>query len=237
MWLFYSPFHSFVHKVRVVAHEAGLDGDVELVASFPFRNLDGDWVRGQYDTGALNPLGEVPFLVLDDGTVLYSSQVVVDYLARGTPLLPQDDRTRFDCLRRLALGDGLFYSAVQISMELWQPENERRAALFERLWPKIERGFAAIDAGLAESRAFDVGDAGLLQGISYVDCRPVETQGPAAFLDDWRGRWPRLADWYDTACERPSVSAHLRQPVTFDTGPERHAQVIADAMELQRARN
>ena len=55
--LFYSPFHRFVHKALVAIHEAGLVDAVELVPSFPFRNVNGEWVEGQYDLNQLNPLG------------------------------------------------------------------------------------------------------------------------------------------------------------------------------------
>ena len=67
MYLFYSPFHDFAHKVLIAIHENGLRERVTTVPTFPFRNLQREWVRGQYDVSALNPLGTVPFLVLDDG--------------------------------------------------------------------------------------------------------------------------------------------------------------------------
>ena len=45
MLLFYSPFHRFVHKVLVAIHETGLVDAVELVPTFPFRNVEGVWVE------------------------------------------------------------------------------------------------------------------------------------------------------------------------------------------------
>ncbi len=140
MRLFYSPFHRFVHKVLVVAHEAGLWEPLVTVPTFPFRNLEGEFVSGQYDISPLTPLGKVPCLALDDGTVLYGSQTIVEYLdslSPGEPLYPAGGKARWDALRRLTLGDTLFECAVQLSMEMWLPADQRRPALFEWLWPKI----------------------------------------------------------------------------------------------------
>ena len=36
MKLFYSPFHTFVHKVLVTAHECGHWDQLERIATFPF---------------------------------------------------------------------------------------------------------------------------------------------------------------------------------------------------------
>ena len=42
MKLFYSPFHTFIHKVLVTAHEAGLWDQIEFVPTYPFKNRDGE---------------------------------------------------------------------------------------------------------------------------------------------------------------------------------------------------
>jgi hypothetical protein len=51
---FYSPLHRFVHNVLVAIRETGLEDDVELVPIFPFRNVCGDWIEGQYDALSRN---------------------------------------------------------------------------------------------------------------------------------------------------------------------------------------
>ena len=57
-----------------------------------------------------NPLSKIPTLVLDDGTVLYDSPVICEYLDSlhaGRKLVPADGKERMTALRRQALGDGL----------------------------------------------------------------------------------------------------------------------------------
>ena len=66
MILFYSPIHGFIHKVLVVAHEAGLADRLEIAPTYPLRE--------GHDITALNPLNKVPTLALDDGRALYGSQ-------------------------------------------------------------------------------------------------------------------------------------------------------------------
>ena len=54
MQLFYSPFHTFVHKVLVTAHECGHWGDLERIATFPFKNLNGEDQGDAYSLAAIN---------------------------------------------------------------------------------------------------------------------------------------------------------------------------------------
>ena len=71
MKLFYSPFHTFIHKVLVTAHEAGLWDEITFVPTYPFKKRDGEDQRDAYYIAALNPLDKVPTLALDSGQVVY----------------------------------------------------------------------------------------------------------------------------------------------------------------------
>lgn len=239
MKLFYSPFHNFIHKVLVVAHEAGVADTLERVPTFPFRNCDGEWVAGRYDISMLNPLAKVPFMTLDDGTALYSSQVVVEYLdslSGGNKLYPASGRERFDALRRLALGDAVFESAVQMVMEGWREPHDQRADLYAWLWPKIVRSYDQAEREPTGGRRFDIGDVGMLQGVSFVDSWASGNEDiPGNPCSAWRGRWPRLADWFARSIERPSVAWHYQKPYEGDMSAENHAAAVAEVLELQAA--
>lgn len=236
MKLFYSPFHDFVHKVLVVIHEAGIRDRIEFVPSFPFRNLDGEWVTGQYDTSALNPLGKVPFLTLDNGDALYSSQVVVEYLdgLGGNPLYPASGSERFDALRRLSMGDAVFDFAVQMSMEGWRAPEQRRPDLYEWLWPKIERSLGACEREAAEWSTWDIGHVGLLQGISYLDAWATGRDDiPGNCAIDWKTGWPRVAAWFEKQIRRESVQSHYRQTYTGDTSPDNFVRAFTEVLEAR----
>ncbi|MCY3604771.1 MAG: glutathione S-transferase [Gammaproteobacteria bacterium] len=236
MRLFYSPFHSFAHKTLVVAHEAGLWETLTRVPTFPFRDLNGRFVTGQYDMSKLAPLGKVPCLALEDGTVLYGSQTIVEFLdaQRVTNrLFPPDGAKRWDALRRLALGDTLFECAVQLSMEAWLPEEARRRTLYEWVWPKIVATLDEAERWAATNPDFDIGSAGLLQGVSYLG-----EEGSTEDLLHPRYRWrdgrPALSDWYDVVIQRPSVQTHLNVDYDGDMSPENHQRHVQAVLDIRK---
>ncbi len=70
-------------KVQYTADYLGID----------YQWIDTDIMKGESRTPdylALNPAGQVPMLVLDDGRVIAQSNAIVGYLAEGSDLLPQD---------------------------------------------------------------------------------------------------------------------------------------------------
>ena len=117
MKLHWSPRSPFVRKVMIVAHEVGLVDRLTLVrtvaaATKPHPELMRD-----------NPLSKIPTLVLDDGTVLYDSPVICEYLDRlhaGPKLFPPGGAERMTALRRQALGDGCLDFLL-----LWRDERAR----------------------------------------------------------------------------------------------------------------
>ena len=67
MKFFYSPFHTFIHKVLVTVHEVGLWDDITFVPTYPFMNRADENQGDQYSIAAVNPLNKVPTLVLGNG--------------------------------------------------------------------------------------------------------------------------------------------------------------------------
>jgi len=104
----------YVRKVRVVLAEKKLDYQFEL---------ENVWAP---DTAIskLNPLGKVPSLVMDDGSVMIDSRVMVEYLDTLTPvckLLPANSRDRADVKCWEALADGIIDAAVIVRLERLRP--------------------------------------------------------------------------------------------------------------------
>src|ERR1700685_3880426 len=67
-----------------------------------------------------NPLGKGPVLVLEDGTALYDSPVILEYLdhlAGGGRIIPSAPAPRFAALRLQALADGIMDASILISYE------------------------------------------------------------------------------------------------------------------------
>ena len=119
MKLRYSPTSPYVRKVAVTIHELGLDDKVERVMTAPW--------DAATDLGRTNPLGKVPALIADDGTVLYDSPVICEYLDSlvGSRLVPPGGPDRWTALRRQALADGLIDAAVSCVLEGRRPAERR----------------------------------------------------------------------------------------------------------------
>jgi glutathione S-transferase len=200
MKLHWSPRSPFVRKVMIVAHEAGLADRLTLVRTVaattkPHPELMRD-----------NPLSKIPTLVLDDGTVLYDSPVICEYLDRmhaGPKLFPRDGAARMTALRRQALGDGFLDFLL-----LWRDERARAQSSDVHLASyaaKRKSTLAAIDREVDDlaASAFSIGHIALGCALGYLDFRFA--------AEDWRDNHPRLARWHADFGARPSVQA--TQPI------------------------
>jgi glutathione S-transferase len=196
MKLHWSPRSPFVRKVMIVAHERGLFDHITCIrtvaaTSKPHAELMKD-----------NPLSKIPTLVLDDGTVLYDSPVICEYLDAidGKPrLFPGEPQARLTALRRQALGDGFLDLLVLLRDERMraQPSAEHLASAATRktaILNALEREAGALDHG-----SFDIGHVAIGCALSYLDFRYAD--------EDWRQSHRDIATWHAAFAARASVRA------------------------------
>lgn len=195
MKLFYSPHSPFVRKVLVVANEAGVADRIELLKS-----AAGPVARDA-EIVALNPLGQVPTLLADDGTMIADSRVICEYLdAVGVGgLFPTPGEARWTALVEQSAADGLLAAALLCRYErLIRPDQFQWQGWYDGQFAKIVSAldfFAGRTAGLG-SRV-DIGTVSLACALSYLDHRFGDV--------DWRGDRPALARWYAWFADRPSM--------------------------------
>ena len=117
--LHWAPTSPYVRKVMIVAHELGLADRFELVATRPETVVA--------DVAADNPLGRIPALVLADGTTLFDSLVIAEFLdeTAGGSLFPRAGPRRWRTLTRHALAQGAIDAAIAIVAERRRPALER----------------------------------------------------------------------------------------------------------------
>jgi glutathione S-transferase len=189
MKLYYHPISPFVRKVLVVAHENGLAGRIETVLT---DTLD-ERLR------AINPLAKIPALALEDGTVLYDSRVICEYLDAMGPgaMLPAAGEARWRVRLLEALGDGVADGVLRIVMENRRPEDDRHADVIVRQQRAVMAGLAEVERQLEPGR-FTLGEAAVACAIGYLEMRLPQQH--------WRAAHPRLAAWYDAALQRPSLA-------------------------------
>ena len=193
--LHWSPRSPYVRKVMVCAHELGVVPQLELVRS----------VAAMLKPNAAlmqdNPLSKIPTLVLGDGSTLFDSVVICEYLndlAKG-PLFPTQADQKWRALRWHAFGDGLLDGLI-----LWRNERERAVplqALLDAFSQKTDASLAMLDAEAAalEQAPFGIGHVAVGCALGYIDFR-FQTL-------NWRSQAPRLAQWYAGIAQRPSFRA------------------------------
>lgn len=239
MILFYSPFHTFIHKVLVTAHECGHWDDLERVACFPFMNFDGEEQGDAYSISALNPLDKVPTLALESGQVVFGSQAICEYFdanSKDGRMYPPPGPDRWDAISRLAMCDMIFEQTVVMVMEQWKPEEQWNLGLFEWLWPKFEKSLDSLDRDADRGwSGFDVGHASMLHAISYLGFRAefYESKDPLHPDFRWREGRPALSAWFDEAITRPSVQSHYMKDFSGDSSPERCQAMVQKVLAAQ----
>jgi glutathione S-transferase len=195
MKLHWSPKSPYVRKVMVCAHELGLVAQIELVRSVAAMLKPNPQIMRD------NPLSKIPTLVLDDGSTLFDSAVICEYLddRAGGSMFPRESAARWQALRWHALGDGLLDILI-----LWRNERERERPLPVLLDAFELKTWASLDLLEREARAlaaapFGIGHVTLGCALGYLDYRFDSL--------DWRGRAPHLARWHEQLRARPSFQA------------------------------
>src|SRR5690606_37147848 len=93
----------------------------------------------------VNPLGKIPCLVMEDGSTLYDSRVIAEYLDTISPvckLLPPNGRERTEVKVWEALADGVLDAAILVFLERRERSPEQQSAKW------IERQMGKVHAGL-----------------------------------------------------------------------------------------
>lgn len=232
MKLFYTPTHSFIHKSVVVAEEVGVWEQIEEVPVYPRK--DG------YSLAAINPLAKVPTLALADGTVLFGSQTVVEYLdsisTNGVHLYPAPGpvtgSARWDALTRLALADTFFDMVTRVIHERLLAEPGEHIVKWH--WPKFMRTLDRMESDAKTLEGFDIGQVGTLQALTFFERQVALTlPPPAPATFDWREDRPALTDWFDQMIQRPSIANHFNTTFEGDDSPEFCQAKIAEVLRAQ----
>jgi glutathione S-transferase len=140
------------YKVQLLASFLGLPLEIRQVDIFTGKTQTPDFL-------ALNPMGQVPTLVLDDGRVLPESNAILCHLAEGTPFLPPSGYERSRVLSWLFFeqySHEPFVATPRFLLRHTAPDHPRRAELAWRL-PRGRRAVGVMDQALAKT-PFLVGD-------------------------------------------------------------------------------
>ena len=195
MKLYFSPTSPYVRKVTMMALEVGADAQIEhLVMS---------GVGPDTEVAKANPLGKVPALVRDDGSTLYDSPVICEYLDTlhsGDKLIPTSGEERLFVLKMQALADGALDAGVAQIMESRRPEGEQSPSWIERQQKALSQALAEM-----ENNVDQLGEKTTLAHITF--CAAVGWIDFRKSDWNWRESCPALADWCASYSARPSAMA------------------------------
>ena len=178
-----SPPSPFGRKVKIAAATLGLSDRIEIVAT--------DTMNPGDPISSVNPLGKIPALEIEDGTVLFDSRVILEYLdhlSGGGKLIPAEPTARFAALRLQALADGLMDAALLQVYEARLRDADKRSELWlERQAAKVTRALAELEANPPAVET-TIGAIATACALGYLDFR---------FAGNWRETHPKLVSWLD----------------------------------------
>ena len=193
--LLYQTHSPFARKALVFALECGLGDRIEVIHQETSPTNRNDRVF------AANPLGKVPVLILPDGMALFDSDVICEYLDSlhaGRKLIPATGAERWKALRLQALAQGMCDAGV---LHRWEtnrrPENLRYPPLAEGQKTKLIEALDYLESELDPKAPINGGHIALATGLDWIAFRE---------LADFRTGRPRLSQWYEDFCDRPSMT-------------------------------
>lgn len=201
MKLYGSTRSPHVRKVLIAAHETGTIGRITLLPVVVSPAIVNPPML------EVNPLGQVPTLLPDDGGApLYDSAVICRYLdlvlGDGRLHHPDDMRAEVAMLQRYVLGDGLSALLMSLIGETARAQtghSDKRIAVIREKLPRV---FAMLESEAPAMRdaRFDMGQIAIVAALAYLDFRlPAEGH--------WRDSYPELERWFSGVSMRPSVVA------------------------------
>jgi len=185
-----SPPSPFGRKIKLAIGILGFDNDVSIEKADPTDANDS--IRKQ------NPLGKIPALIIENGTVLYDSPVILEYLdhrAGGGKIIPAEPDARFAALTLQALCDGILDAGILLVYEgRWRAIEKHEPKWLDHQGGKVLRALDVLEATPPTLDAVpNVGQITLACALGYGDLR---------FEGRWREGRPGLVKWLDEFAAR-----------------------------------
>ena len=192
MKLAFSPASPYVRKVTACAIARGINDKIER------------WKVGTTDPAllAFNPLSKVPTLVTDDGTNLYDSPVICEYIdsiGSAPKLFPAAGPARWKAICQQALGDGILDATQPRRREIALPQDDGRKSYIEMQKAKVTNSLALLEKD-ADSLGdlTTIGEITIGCALGYLDFRYAN--------EPWRPGHPKLEAWYAKVVKLPPLA-------------------------------
>ncbi|WP_159786223.1 glutathione S-transferase family protein [Sodalinema gerasimenkoae] len=194
--LYYHRQSNFSRKIRILLTEKNLDYQLEEI----------DLTAKPESFLKISPIGKVPVLVDEDGTVIWDSPLITRYLEEMYPspsFYPQDVQSRYECLKWEAMADTLGKHIIDLWIQgLLNPETSTKYQSI--LQSKIDRLISVFAKQLNQgdyllgTETWSMADISALCAFGYHDLRLGE---------DWKITYPHLKTWFNKLHQIESVQS------------------------------
>ena len=153
-----------------------------------------------------NPLNKVPALVLDDGTSIYDSAVIAEYIdaTSGGKLIPADLKARARTRTLEVLGSGIADAGILARLERAREVSRQDAKWIERQMAKVDAAIPEVARALGDQpylggKHLDLADIACACSLFWLEFRMPELR--------WREDHPRMGAWAQRMEARASFAA------------------------------
>jgi glutathione S-transferase len=188
MKLLYTKRSPYARKVRVIVLEKNIPLDL----------IDEDLQKKSQRLLDANPLGKVPTLILDNGTTVFDSPVIGQYLDGlddRVIMIPREASERLEVLKWEAFADDLMTTAINLYMEKVRHPQDFHKDFTMTLEANISYAYGYIEKNLSKLKKFDLAPIAIASAIGYIHFRlpHLKVQGT-------------LLQWFEEISKRPSMA-------------------------------
>ena len=195
--LYYTPLSGNSFKPAMVAHHLGL----------PLKRQCIDVLGGQNRQSAflaINPLGQLPYLVTEDGQGLGESNAIAWFLAEGSPLCPATPLARARALQWMIFEQSAlepYISPARVFLHLLPDQREARAEDIARWQAAVRPGLERLNAHLQDT-PFIAGERCTVADIAVFGYTHLAPEAGIALTP-----WPAIQAWIDRTRKTLGVPA------------------------------
>jgi len=176
----------FVRKARICTAIKGLEDQIRFI------DPEQDKSRNEA-LRAANPLQKIPAARMPDGTLIFDSRVICEYIDQLRPeprLFPLPGPDRWRTLTLASLADGIMDATVLVLYERrFRPEEKWHQEWVDKQQAKIDTALAYLETHIPSwSEQPDYGHITLACALGFLDHRQA---------GKWRASFPHLVAWQD----------------------------------------
>jgi glutathione S-transferase len=188
MKLLYTKRSPYARKVNVIALEKNILLDL----------IDEDLQKKSSRLLDANPLGKVPTLILDNGTTVFDSPVICQYLDGlddRVIMIPRQAAERIEVLKWEAFSEDLMAAAINCYMEKIRHPQDFHQEFTATLEKNILSAYRYIEKNLSQLHTFNLAPVAVASAIGYIHFRLPHLKVQGALLQ-----------WFEAISKRPSMA-------------------------------